>query len=249
MAFFQKHSKKNIRQGDIAVCEFHQLRARSGDQLGPGPANVANEDLPYLGEYQNFEVELTAPGGGTATRQLRVWFGLVMVIHQGCEIDYADENDSRLCVAPIVSRPNWSNGPWDLIAKRELPGYMHLPELGTDGAAELELAEPGPEGAVVLASATLLSRAIVKPNRIMTLAPNALPFLQESLVRFSSVRGWGSVDGLNNLIGLRIASVAETAETIPGPARLAKVVLDGGGADGDDEVTVAWGVRRSAKPM
>ena len=231
------------------MCEYHQLRARSGEPPGPGAAAISNEDLPYLGEYQNFELSLTAPAGGTITRQLRVWFGFVMVIHQGCEIDYADENDSRLLVAPVVSRANWSNGPWEMIEKREIPGYMHLPALEMAAAAEFGIEASWPESAVALASATLLSRAIVKPNRVMTLTPKALPFLQESLVRFSSVRGWGSVESLSNLVGLRIASVAETAETVPGPARLAKVVLDGGEPEREDEITVAWGLRRSAKPL
>jgi hypothetical protein len=42
-------------------------------------------------------------------------------------------------------------------------------------------------------------------------------------------------------------SIAETAETVPGPARLAKVVVDTG--SDTDEITVAWGLRRTGRPL
>jgi hypothetical protein len=170
-----------------------------------------------------------------------------MVIHQNCEIDYASEHDSRLTIAPIVSRVAWPDGPWDLIQRRELPGYFHLPPLAAEEAAALGLAGEWPEAAVALASTTASSRGIVKPNRILTLAPESLPSLQESLVRFSSVRGWGSVEAAASLVGGRIVSVSETAETVPGPARMAKVVVDTG--TDVDEITVAWGLRRTGRPM
>jgi hypothetical protein len=170
-----------------------------------------------------------------------------MLIHQNCEIEYASEYDSRLTIAPIVSRVAWPDGPWDLIQRRELPGYFYLPALTPDDDNGLDLDAEWPEAAVVLASMTASSRGIVKPNRILALAPERISRLQESLVRFSSVRGWGSLDAASALVGSRIVSVDETAETVPGPARLAKIVLDTG--TDTDEITVAWGLRRTGRPL
>jgi hypothetical protein len=171
-----------------------------------------------------------------------------MVLHQNCEIEYAGEDDSRLTVAPVVSRIGWPDGPWKLIAAGELPGYLYLPGLSAEEAGEFGLQREWPESAVALASMTASSRGIVKPNRVLALTPGAIPRLQESLVRFSSVRGWGSIDSAQDLIGARILSVSETSETVPGPARLAKVIVQ---ADDDDvdEITVAWGLRRTGKPL
>ena len=191
---------------------------------------------------------MTIPiGDANVDRQLRLWRGPVMVIHQNCEIEYASEHDSRLTIAPIVSRVAWPDGPWDLIERRELPGYFLLPALTADDAAGLDLAADWPEAAVVLAGMTASSRGIVKANRILGLAPERIPILQESLVRFSSVRGWGSLDAAAALVGGRIVSADETAETVPGPARLAKIVVDTG--TDSDEITVAWGLRRTGRPL
>ena len=170
-----------------------------------------------------------------------------MVVHQNCEIEYAGEDDARLTIAPVVSRVMWPDGPWELIKRRELPGYFHLPPLAGEDFEAVGLSAEWPEAAVVLASMTASSRGIVKPNRILALNPESVPILQESLVRFTSVRGWGSIDAARSLIGGRIVSVDETAEMVPGPARLAKVVVDNGGDP--DEITVAWGLRRSGKPL
>jgi hypothetical protein len=180
-------------------------------------------------------------------RQLRVWRGPVMVLHQNCEIEYAGEDDSRLTVAPIVSRVGWPNGPWELIAGRELPGYLHLHGLSAEEAGQFGLQRDWPESAVALASMTASSRGIVKPNRLLALSPGSIPLLQECLVRFSSVRGWGSIGSAQQLVGTRILSISETLETVPGPARLAKVVVQDD--DDVDEITVAWGLRRSGKPI
>ncbi len=228
------------------MCEFHQLRARSGEPRGPGLPESAGPDLPYLGRYETYALAIPI-GDSTIERQLRIWRGPAMVIHQNCEIEYASEHDSRLTIAPVVSRVAWPDGPWELIKRRELPGYFHLPALSGDEAANLDLATEWPEGAVVLASMTASSRGIVKQNRILALAPERLATLQESLVRFSSVRGWGSLESAPALVGTQIVSIDETAETVPGPARLAKVVVDTG--TDTDEITVAWGLRRTGKPL
>lgn len=210
---------------------------------------MANEDLPYLGAFRDYRLEVDRPGvGDPVSRVVRVWFGPVMVVHQNCEIDYADDQDSRLQVAPIVSDAQWPNGPWPQIRKRLLPSFSHLPALETEAAAELGLDAQWPEAAVALASTTCLSRGIVKPNRILSLVPEALAPLQEAIVRFSTVRGWGDDAALSALVRKRIVDVKSTPETVAGPASLAKVILadDEGEAD---EISVAWGVRRSGRPL
>lgn len=189
------------------------------------------------------------PGdAGAITRVLRVWFGPVMVVHQNCEIEYAAEQDSRIQVAPIVSEAQWPNGPWEQIRKRVLPSYAYLPALDAEAATALGLETRWPDSAVALASTTCLSRGIVKPNRIMSLTPEALAPLQEAMVRFSTVRGWGDDAALSALVGKRIVDAKVTAETVAGPASLAKVILTDEEGDAD-EISVAWGIRRSGRAL
>jgi hypothetical protein len=96
-----------------------------GEGRGPGDPQTANEDVPYLGEYQDFEIPVTVPERGeAASRVLRIWIGPVVVISQSYELEYADEQDARVLVAPIVSEPLWPNGPWDLIERGALPGCL-----------------------------------------------------------------------------------------------------------------------------
>ncbi len=246
--FYQQPLKRSVRQGDIALCEFHQLRSRSGEGAGPGPQEVANEDVPYFGAYRDWPLEIDRPGtSDKATRVLRVWFGPVMVVHQNCEIEYADSQDARLQVAPVVSTAHWPEGPWEEIRRRSLPSFFHLPPIAEDEAPGLALETPWPEAAVALASTTCVSRGMVKPYRILSLSPESLPSLQESIVRFTTVRGWGSQASLEQLVGKQIVAVKQTAETVPGPSPLAKVFLrDESG--GPDEITVVWGVRRTGRP-
>lgn len=239
---------KALRQGDIAICEFHQLRADGGEPAGPGLDHHANEDLPYFGAFRDYKLTVERPGGSQAARVLRVWFGPVMVVQQNCEIEYADEQDSRLQVAPIVSATQWPTGPWDQIRKRSLPAFVYLPPLDEEAAPKLGLETEWPEAAVALASTTCLSRGIVKRNRILALMPEAIPSLQESLVRFSTVRGWGDDAALSALAGKRIVDVKVTPETVAGPASLAKVFLEDDDND-VDEITVVWGVRRSGRSL
>ena len=246
-SFYSAFSKKSIRQGDIALCEFHQLRSAGGEPPGPGPDRHANEDLPYLGPYRDYPLTVTRPESGTdVARVLRVWTGFGIVIHQNCELDYADANDSRVLVAPIVSRSQWPHGPWQLIARNGLPGFFHLPPLVAKDAQSLGLEADWPESAVAFASTTLLSRGIVKPDRLMGLSAEAIGKLQELLVRFATARGWGSHDDLAQLLGFKVAGVYATNETVAGPAPLAKVLLE---RDGEpEEITVVWGLRRTGRP-
>jgi hypothetical protein len=235
---------RKLRQGDIALCEFHQLRARSGEGRGPGDSAVANEDIPYFGAPQDFEVQIQVPRTDrVSTRILRVWIGSVVVVSQSCELEYADEQDARVLVAPLVSSGVWTNGPWELIRRGSLPGFLHLPGATAAEVADFGLDADWPESAVALGSTTLVSRGIVAPNRMMSLSPAMTMALQESLVRFTSVRGWGDVPAAEGLRGKQIVDVRETVEMVPGPARLTKVVLDGPDGSGADEITVVCGLR------
>jgi hypothetical protein len=238
-----------LRQGDISVCEFHQLRSDGGEPAGPGRPELANEDLPYLGPFRDYSFEVERPAGGDPVRRvLRLWFGPVMVVHQNCEIEYADPQDARIQIAPIVSEAQWPSGPWPQIRKRQLPSFAHLPAMNAEAASELGLDAPWPEAAVALAGTTCVSRGIAKPNRILSLVPEALALLQESIVRFSTVRGWGDDAALSALAGKQIVAVKSTSETVAGPAPIAKVILSDENAD-VDEISVAWGIRRSGKPL
>jgi len=237
-----RKSLRKLRQGDIAVCEFHQLRARSGEGRGPGDPSTANEDLPYLGESQDFEIPVSVPGRDEPmTRVLRVWTGPVVVVSQSCELEYQDAQDARVLIAPIVSQSLWSNGPWQEIERGTLPGYLGLPAMSLAESEEAELGLEWPQSAVVLGSTTLVSRGIVAPNRVMSLSPAFVIELQSALVRFTSVRGWGDGDAADALRGKRIVDVQETVETVPGPSRLTKVILDD--PEGGDEITVVCGLR------
>jgi hypothetical protein len=239
--FFRRPGKR-VRQGDIALCESQQLRARSGELSGPGDEDLANEELPYLGERQIFKIPVVHPGRvKPVERVLHVWLGYVMVLSQSCELEYADPNDSRILVAPIVSRAQWPNGPWELIEAGSLPGFLYLTAMDAEQAQEHGLPAPWPESAVVMASATCSSRGLVTPNRILALDPKVVSELQQALVRFLSVRGWAAASSVELLRGKTVVDVQETTEIVPGPARLTKVVLDD--ENGGDEVTVVCGVR------
>jgi hypothetical protein len=237
---------RKLRQGDIALCEFHQLRARSGEGKGPGREEAANEDVPFLGRSQDFEIPVEVPGRDKpVSRVLRVWFGYVVVISQSCELEYADEQDARVQVAPLVSPATWPVGPWPLIERGSLPGFLHLPGAGLNELGEADPGGPWPESAVALASSTLVSRGIVMPNRVMSLSPPHVIRLQEALVRFGTVRGWADLLAAESIVGKTIVGVAETVESVPGPARLTKVFLDS--PEGGDEITVVCGLRPSRR--
>jgi hypothetical protein len=126
-----------------------------------------------------------------------------------------------------------------------LPGYFYLPEVSSGEANELGLEGSWPASSVVIASTTLVSRGIVAPNRIMSLGASAVTDLQSAVVRFTSVRGWGDIAAAEPLLGMQVVDIQETMETVPGPSRLAKVMLDS--PDGGDEITVVWGLRPSRR--
>jgi hypothetical protein len=243
---YRSASKKVLRQGDIALCEHVQLRPRSGERAGPGAATTAGPQLPFFGDPIDYEIELPDVGGGPPQKRvIRLWQGPVMVVGQNCEIEYADDQDSRLLVAPLASRALWQEGPWDWLRRNQLPGYLYLPPL-TTAEANFELQNDLAESTVVLASMSLVSRALVRNRRVISLAQPMLPHLQEKLSRFLTTRGYASDREVQSLAGKRVIDVKRTDETVSGPSRLYKIVLGeagNGGGDGDDEITLSVGCR------
>ncbi len=241
---YRAPSKRVLRQGDIAVCEHCQLRPRSGERAGPGSADVAGPDLAFFGSPTDYEIEL--PKGWDSrpsTRIIRIWQSPVMVVGQNCEIEYANEQDSRLLVAPLASRPQWPEGPWDWLRRNQLPGYLYLPAFVADEAG-FDARGDMPESVVVLASTTLVTRALVRNRRFLSLSQPMLPLLQEKLSRFLTTRGYASDREVQALAGKRVVDVRRTDETVSGPSRLYKVVFGEADEDeGDDETTVSFGCR------
>jgi hypothetical protein len=244
---YRRCAKGGIRQGDVALAEVVQLRARSGDRLGPGLESIADVDLPYLGEFEDHELALIGDNDREDLRVVRVWRLPVMVLHQNCEIEYANPEDSRLEVAAIVSRARWPDGPWHLIERNQLPGYFYMPALAASDAPEIGLAADWAESAVVFASSCGSSVGIVGRRRLMTLRAELLPYLQDARIRHHSVRGHSALRDLAAVIGKRIVSITETGLTIPAPSRVIKVHFGANedqADDDDDEGTYAyWGVR------
>lgn len=232
-------SKKALRQGDIGLCEFTQLRPRSGERPGPGSQATAGEDLPYFGQPADYEI-CVGNDGREERRILRVWEGPVMVVSQNCELEHADEADSRLLVAPLASAAQWPEGRWEYLRENRLPDFLYLPPLPT-GDAEFELDVDLPEAAVALAGTTLVSRALVRNRRVASLGQAMVPLLQEKVSRFFTTRGYAAERELAVLRDKRILSVDRTDETVPGPSRLYKMTL-GNARDrtGDDELTVTF---------
>jgi hypothetical protein len=243
---YRKYTRGRLGQGDIALCEVIQLRSASGSEgRGPGSDEVASLDLPYAGEYQDFELPVAGVGGKAETRIVRVWTVFSMVLTQNCEIEWADPNDSRVTIAPILTRAQWPEGPWGYLPRTPPPGYLYLPPLDRDDAAIVGLEDPWPESVVVLASACTTTRRIVKPRRLLALALSEIPRLQDSIARFYGVRGFAALPALRSTLGKHVHDVVETGQTISGPSSLIKVYFgEGDDASADDEITIAyWGVR------
>jgi hypothetical protein len=242
---YRAASKNVLRQGDIALCEHAQLRPRAGERAGPGDADVAGPQIPYLGDAVDYEIELASSHQFAGQKRVvRVWQTPVIVISQNCEIEHADADDSRLIVAPLASRDQWPEGPWKWLRRNQLPGYLYLPTHDANDTS-LNLAADIPESAVILANSALVSRALVRARRFVSLSQPMLPLLQEKISRFHTTRGYASDRELESLRGKRVLDVRRTDETVAGPSRLYKLVLaaDSGDDQGDDEVTVTVGCR------
>lgn len=241
---YRAPSSKTLRQGDIAFCEFSQLRPRSGERPGPGPASVATPELPTFGPYEDYAVDVPQPGGEITTRVVRVWSGFVVVVQQNCEIVHASSDDSRLLAAPLVGPGQWPEGPWEWLRENRLPSYMYLPGLEGEAALEYGLEENWSECVAALASMTLVSRALVRPRRVLSLSQEMLPHLQEKVSRCLTTRGFAAGAELEGLVGKRVMSAHRTDETVLGPSRLWKLFLgEQDSDDGDDEISVTLGSR------
>jgi hypothetical protein len=244
---YRRPSRQRMAQGDIAIAEFHQLRARSSERLGPGAQDSASPRLPYFGDPADYKIEVVLPTGRKEIRHLRVWSGWVMVLHQACELEFGDPEDSRIIIAPITSSALWPEASWSFLRTNKVPGFVYLPSLGEEEAAALGLESAWPESVVCLAGATQSSLNLIKPRRQLALAPETLPILQDSLTRFFSVRGFADAGAVEAAKGKRLIRVVETNQTVPGPSKLVKLYF-GENTDEpdeqDDELTLAsWGLR------
>jgi hypothetical protein len=222
--------KGSLRQGDMLVGYYHQLRTEQ-DPEGPGPAGGASHKVPLLGEYEDRTIEL-----GEARLTLRVWHGWMMVLEQSCEIEHKHANDSRLLVAPIAFRKHWDGPFWASIRAANAPGFLFLPPMSAAdraryGAHGWPLAT---DAAVVLESTTCVSRHFV-PGATFGLDSQMRAALQQRLVDFWSVRGWMRSKHRETILGRRITEISQTYEQFLGPGRLHKVALDG-----DEEITVGF---------
>ncbi len=168
-----------------------------------------------------------------------------MLLTSTCELDYIDDADSRLIVAPVVFRQTWEGSHWDQIRRGERPAYLFLPPMAETLQTQIgaEGWITGMEAAVVLASATLVSREVAGPSRF-SLTSEWRHALQERLVKFFSVRDWKSADQFNQLLHKRIAALSETDEPLPENGRLFKMALENGQ---DDEAAVGLVLRQPRK--
>jgi hypothetical protein len=221
-----------LRQGDLLVGYYHQLRA-TGDEEGPAPASETSPKLPVLLDYQDRQVELSG-----AQLTVRVWHGWMTVVEQSCEIAQKAGEDSRMLVAPVVFRSKWNGAHWNQIRAGAVPSMFFLPPADESTKSRFQ-ARGWPahtDAAVVLESTTCVSRQLV-PSAVFGLSGDMRAALQAQLVDFWSVRGWMRSKWAGTLEGKRISHVQGTYEQFLGPGRLHKIALEDD-AGAEDEVTV-----------
>jgi hypothetical protein len=246
--FYRRPIRKALRQGDIALCELSQLRHRNRD-TARGPAeDLSAPDLANHGAHRDLEVDADDWPWDGAPPVVRLWQSLVIVLSQNCEIEYANDDDSRLLVAPLASEDRWPEGPWDYLRKNVLPGYFFLPGLGEaeeDERKALGLEQEWPEAAVDLAGATAVSRGLVQSRRVLSLETAALAPFQDKISRFFTTRGYADQTALQALAGRQIVDAVQTDAIVSGPTRLSKMTIaeTAAGEGDDDEITLYVGTR------
>jgi hypothetical protein len=225
---------KQLRQGDLLVGYYHQLRTPDDEQgpaAGPATSATSTTRLPVLGDHQDREIDL----GGTRLI-VRVWHGWMMVLEQSCEIEHKDAHDSRLLVAPIVFRHDWQDPHWNHIREGSPPGMFFLPPIDEDTHSRYQAGgwPTNTDAAVVLESTTCVSRRLT-PSAVFGLDPQMRTALQAKLADFWSVRSWMRAKHRDTILGRRITEISQTYEQYPGPGRLHKIALDG-----EEEITVGF---------
>ena len=219
-----------LRQGDLFWSYAVQLRLED-DPPGPGSNEIDSDKIPWVGPFED-----SAIAALDHKFQVRVWGCWVMAVTQSCDLDYQDERDSRMAVAPVVFRSKWQGKQWEQILPGNVPGFLYLPSMSKEEKAKVGAPGwPVDEGAaVVLGSTCLISRQIAgKPKFGLSNEMRAL--LQERLVVYSSVRNWTTSGQFERLKGKRIEFIQATDEKFDGPGRLFKVTLGNGD---EDEATV-----------
>lgn len=245
-SFYRRPTRRALRQGDIALCELSQLRHRNRDTAGGPAEDLTAPDLANHGAHRDLTVEPQDWPWDEAPPVVRVWQCFVVVLSQNCEIEHANEDDSRLLVAPLATEERWPEGPWNYLRKNLLPAYFYLPGISEGEAGKpLGLKQPWPEAAVDLASATAVSRGLIQSRRILSIETPALAPFQDKIARFFTTRGYADVAALQALRGRQIVDVVQSDAIVAGPTRLSKMTIAetaGGGGD-EDEITLYVGTR------
>lgn len=211
---------------------------------GPG-SDVATPYLPSHGTSVDLEIPPSQWPFAGEPPVVRLWQGWVIVVTQGCVLDNADEDDSRLIIAPLATEERWPEGPWESrhLKQDVLPDYFYLPGLNTEAAAALGLKEEWPAAVVDLGSLALVSRGLVKPRRLLSLSTEALLPFQDKVCRSLTTRGYASHETLNGLAGRKIVDVVQSDALVQGPTRLSKVTIAEDENGEDDEITLFIGTR------
>lgn len=243
-AYYRQPARRSLRQGDIALCEFSQLRHRNRDVKGPD-SDVATPYLPSHGTSVDLEIPPQQWPFAGEPPVVRVWQGWVIVVTQGCVLDNADEDDSRLIIAPLATEERWPEGPWESghLKQDVLPDYFYLPGLTAEAAEALGHKEEWPAAVVDLGSLALVSRGLVKSRRLLSLSTEALLPFQDKVSRSLTTRGYASHQTLKGLAGRKIVDVVQSDAFVQGPSRLSKVTIAEDENGEDDEITLFIGTR------
>lgn len=235
-----------LRQGDIAFAYISQVVPLNAQLGWPGPSEEC--ELPDYGTYDRLDGPVNEHGH--PEYRVYVWPIRIVVITQGCDLDHAHQEDSRVVVAPIVGKESWDQPSlWKQCeAGTHVPGFYYLPQLDDCGAEALGLGSTDLGPAVAdLSSCALVSREIVTRRRIARINSKNLVGLQDAVARAFTVRGLASTRDLASLEGRTILAMRETPLTSPGPVRLVKVHVSAIGDESEDELTVAWGMRSGTR--
>jgi hypothetical protein len=244
--FYRRPTRKALRQGDVALCELSQLRHRNRDTAGGPAESLTAPDLANHGAHRDLIIERQDWPWDGAPPVVRIWQCFVIVLSQNCEIEHANEEDSRLLVAPLATEERWPEGPWDYLRQNLLPGYFYLPGVSEEEDGKgVGLKQPWPEAAVDLASATAVSRGLIQSRRVLSLETAALAPFQDKISRFFTTRGYADIAPLRALPGRQIVDVVQTDAVVSGPTRLSKMTIaeTTEGAGDEDEITLYVGTR------
>jgi hypothetical protein len=200
-----------LSSGDIAYLSLARTRT-----TGEGPPGEAFDAVGRIPGNPRPTL-LSLPHG----REIALETAFALVVTHSCEIDRqknADVHDAhfdcRLTVAPIAAEPNVHLvGPagddqtvnWDAIAANQPVASLYLPPVGDLSALDPELERVAwPRAFADLRGLATVSRAMVRTDRLMSLAPEYLGVLQRQLARFFTWRDLARSELVEALVGRRV---------------------------------------------